>query len=387
MPKEKLTAEFVRVIYCDQHKNREEWFDTETIGFTLEVRPSGTKTYYLRYKDQSGRQKQHKIGRHHDITFEQARKKARELKSTVVLGGDPAADKAEAKAVITYGELASQFLAHAKTYQRDYDTTRMYVENHILPRWRKVRLTDITQQDIAKWLADKDREDYAPATVEKIKAIFGRSLALGLEWRLPGLSHNPVRGIKRAKYNNARNRYLTAEEAERLLVACGGSENVQLRPIIALLLYTGARVSELLNAEWRFVNLDRRTWLIPMSKTGKQRYVPLSQPAIDIIRELPRFDGCPYLVPNPKTRKPYTEMKRAWDTARAAAGLSDVRIHDLRHSAASFMINAGVDLYTVGRVLGHADHQSTMRYAHLADDTLLEAVEAGAKRMAGQSRN
>ena len=76
-------------------------------------------------------------------------------------------------------------------------------------------------------------------------------------------------------------------------------------------------------------------------------------------------------------------MKRAWDTARTAAGLSDVRIHDLRHSAASFMINAGIDLFAVGKVLGHADHQSTMKYAHLANDTLLAAVEAGAKQMTG----
>ena len=98
---------------------------------------------------------------------------------------------------------------------------------------------------------------------------------------------------------------------------------------------------------------------------------------------LPRFAGCPYLLPNPGTLKPYTDIKRAFEGARNAAGLSDFRIHDARHSAASFMINSGVDLYTVGKVLGHADHQSTMRYSHLADTTLRAAVEAGAAKMEG----
>ena len=89
-------------------------------------------------------------------------------------------------------------------------------------------------------------------------------------------------------------------------------------------------------------------------------------------------------MPNPKTKKPYDCIKGAWDRVRVAAGVPDVRIHDLRHSAASFMINAGVDLYAVGRVLGHADHKSTMRYSHLANETLLAAVEAGAAKLGTQ---
>ena len=94
-----------------------------------------------------------------------------------------------------------------------------------------------------------------------------------------------------------------------------------------------------------------------------------------------RFKRCPWLLPNPETRRPYTDIKHPWETAREAAGLDGLHIHDLRHSAASFMINAGIDLFAVGKVLGHADHQSTMRYAHLANDTLLAAVEAGAAKM------
>ncbi len=107
----------------------------------------------------------------------------------------------------------------------------------------------------------------------------------------------------------------------------------------------------------------------------------MSQAAIDLIGKVPKFDKCEWLLPNPKTRKPFTSIKHSWDTAREEAGLAGLRLHDLRHSAASFMINAGIDLYAVGKILGHADHQSTMRYSHLANDTLLAAVEAGAAKM------
>ena len=88
-------------------------------------------------------------------------------------------------------------------------------------------------------------------------------------------------------------------------------------------------------------------------------------------------------MPNPKTLKPYTGLKTAWNWVRKEAKLGDLRLHDLRHSAASFMINAGVNLFAVDKVLGHADHQSTMRYSHLANDTLLAAVEAGAAKLRG----
>lgn len=102
-----------------------------------------------------------------------------------------------------------------------------------------------------------------------------------------------------------------------------------------------------------------------------------------MIEGLPRFDGCPYLLPNPKTRKPYNTIKRAWNTARKQARLGEFTLHCLRHSAASFMINGRVDLFTVGRILGHADHRSTMRYSHLANDTLMAAVEAAVAGMQG----
>lgn len=381
MPKQKLDASFCLLATCEPGKRKIDYYDTSITGFVLEVRPNGGKTYYLRYQDDHGRQKQHKVAAYADISFDKAKKEAQRLRSQVVLGGDPAATKEQKKAIPLYSTLAEQHLAHAKTYQRSYDTTAMYVNRHITPKWGKHRLTDITQQGVAQWLAEKAGEGLAPATVEKMRVILGRSFELAKQWGMAGSDKNPTRGIPRKPINNARDRYLNAAEAKRLMTAVEASRNPQLKFIVGLLLLTGARVSELLNAEWKHINLDRRVWLIPTSKNGKPRHVPLSKSAIDILNAVPKFDKCGYVLPNPETLKPFVSIKHGWQTARDEAKLPDLRIHDLRHSAASFMINAGVDLFAVGRVLGHADHKSTMRYSHLANDTLLAAVEAGARKM------
>lgn len=383
MPKVKLDATFCLTARCEADKKKTDFWDVITTGFLLECRAGGGKTYALRYIDDAGRQRQHKIGRYEDISFDQARKMAKRLRAEVVMGGNPAAKKAEKKAVPTYAELAADHLAHARTYQKQPKNTEFVMKNHLLPRWGKMRLDEITSQDIAKWFAEKAAAGLAPATVDKLRTVFGRSFELARQWKVPGVPSNPVRDVPRRKYSNARDRYLSAGEVKRLFEALDKSESPQLKNIVSLLLLTGARKTELLTARWEQIDLERRTWLIPTTKTGKPRYVPLSQSAVEIIEALPRWAGCPWLLPNPDTLKPYTDIKRSWEKARDAAGLNDLRIHDLRHSAASFMINAGIDLYAVGRVLGHADHRSTQRYTHVANDTLMKAVEAGAANMMG----
>ena len=145
---------------------------------------------------------------------------------------------------------------------------------------------------------------------------------LAKQWDI--YDRNPVQDVPRLKFNNARTRYLTAEEAKVLLMACDCSSNKQLKPIVSLLLLTGARKSELLNAEWRHIDLEKRSWHLPMTKNGKSRHVPLAKAAVDIIRQLPKYDGCPYLLANPRTKLPYVDIKKAFQKARKLAGLEDI---------------------------------------------------------------
>jgi integrase len=382
MPKAHLSAAVVSAAQCPPGKAKQDLYCTSVTGFVFERRSSGGGTYYFRFSDAAGRQAQFKIGGEGDITFAAAKKRAVQLRSEVVMGGDPRAKKAEARAVPLFRDLATQHLADAKLYQRSYSTTAMYMNRHVLPRWGKVRLTDIDSRAISQWLGEKRAEGLAPATVEKIRVIFGRSFELGARWGVPGTDKNPVRAVSRKPFQNAREKYLSREESIRLREAVAQSQNTQLQHVVGLLLLTGARVRELLDAKWSDVDVGRRSWLIPTSKTGKPRHVPLSTPALAIIEALPRFKDCPFLIPNPDTLKPFVSIKHSWQRAIKVAKLPGLRIHDLRHSAASFMVNSGVDLFAVGKVLGHASYQSTQRYAHLANDTLLAAVEAGAAKQA-----
>lgn len=380
MPKRKLDAAFCLAATCQPGRKKTDYYDTATTGFVLECRASGKKTYYLRYTDLNNRQRQHKIAAYGDVTFSQAQKMAQKLRADVVMNGDPAARKKRKKAVPLYSELAQRHIDYAKSSLKRPENTAAVINGHLVPQWGKRRLDEITEEAIAKWLGEK-RQTLAPATVEKLRVTLGRSFELARSWKVPGAEVNPVKGVPRLKFDNARERYLSPVEARLLVTACEKSSNPQLKAIVQLLLFTGARKTELLTAKWEHVNLEQRSWLIPDSKTGKARRVPLSKAAQEVIEGLVEIDGCPWLLPNPLTLKPYTCIKRGFATARKEAELSGLRIHDLRHSAASAMINAGVDLFTVGRILGHADHQSTMRYSHLANDTLMAAVEAGAARM------
>ncbi|MGN6497836.1 MAG: tyrosine-type recombinase/integrase [Tsuneonella sp.] len=380
MPRVTLDAAFCAAAECQYGKKKTDYWDKDGSGFVLEVRESGGKTYYLRYLEVNGRQRQLKIGRWQDVTFAAAKKKAQRLRSEVVLGGDPLGDKQRKRLVPTFAEVAQQHIDHDRSCLKRPENTEAVMNTHLLPKWGRMRLDEIKQQDIAKWLAQL-RQEYAPATVEKLRMMLGRSFELARRWGLPGAEINPVRGIPRFKFDNARQRFLTAKEAERLLYEADRSRNKRLGALVRLLLLTGARKTELLTAEWKHVDLERRAWFIPDSKTGKARHVPLSSEAVRVIETLPRLKDCKYMLANPRTKKPYTCLKHPFDAARRKAKISDLRIHDLRHSAASFMINAGVDLFAVGRILGHADHQSTMRYSHLANDTLLAAVEAGASKL------
>jgi integrase len=220
---------------------------------------------------------------------------------------------------------------------------------------------------------------YSAGTANGSVSMLRYMFNLAKKWDISGADKNPATGISFFEVNNNRERYLTPQEVQHLNVAIQSSENTQLKYIVALLLFTGCRKRELLDAKWEHFNIERRCWYIPTTKNGKPRHVPLSDAVLDVLNQLPRFNRCPYLVPNPQTLKPFNTVYYSWNSARCKAGLSDVRMHDLRHSFASFLINSGRSLYEVQNLLGHSQVATTQRYAHLSQETLLDATNAAFK--------
>ncbi|MBV5330824.1 MAG: site-specific integrase, partial [Chlorobium sp.] len=272
---------------------------------------------------------------------------------------------------------ADKFLPFIKSYKRSYHNDESFLRNHILPKFGAFRLDEIGQQAIIEFQHSMKTKGYSLGMANKGVIMLKYMFNLAIKWSVPGVKVNPAIGVK--LYEEAsRERFLTAEETQRLLAELDKSRSVQLKYIVRLLLLLGCRKRELLDSRWEHFDLERRNWRIPVSKSGKSRHIPLSMAAIEILSQLPRWEGCPYVIPNPRTLLPFVQIERPWDNVKKAAGLPDVRIHDLRHSMASNMVNSGQSLFLVSKVLGHTTLRMTERYAHLSQDTLLAAVDAAA---------
>jgi integrase len=247
---------------------------------------------------------------------------------------------------------------------------------HLLPGLGNRAMDEIKRVDMVAlqqlWL----RQGYARSTVNKVLMLLRCMYNLAIRWEVPGVTVNPTKDVAMLPVDNHRQRFLTEKEAETLMAAVRSSVNPVLEPIVSMLLLTGARKREVLDARWDDIDWERRLWKIPHTKAGKARYVPLSAAALEFLENRHSRSGRnAFIFPNPKTGQPFVKIFYCWDTARQQAGLPELRIHDLRHSFASFLINGGRSLYEVQQLLGHRNSQMTQRYAHLAHETLLDASD------------
>lgn len=386
MPKVKLDAAFCITAVCPEGKDKADYYDETIPNFILTVHATGLKTFSQRYRDEYGKQRQFKLGNYPDISFDKARREAMKVKSRVTVGENPAEERYITRRIPTIAELAEKYLEYVRTYKRSADIDARYLKHHVLPRYGKKHLNELDQTEIMEWLDSKVRVDgYAQATVNRWQVILSHMMKMAKKWGMPGSDRNPLEGVPQKACNNEIERFLTADETKRLLAAVDASPNPSLGPIVRLLLATGCRKRELLDAKWSEFQLDKQLWRIPMdrTKTAKTRHVPLSKAAMEVIEKLPRYDGVDWLIPNPATLEPYHSVFFAWNKARKAAGLPDLRIHDLRHSHASWLVEAGYSLYIVSKALGHSSSRTTERYAHVSDTTLRNASNAAGNMISG----
>ena len=387
MPKVKLSQKFTNEAVCEDGKNKTDYYDTATTGLILETRSSGKKTYYLRYRTEHNKLKQIKIAAAEDVSFDKAQKAAQKMKGRIALGEDPLAERQAKRTIPTLAEYSERYLDFAKGAKKSWETDLSFLRNHILPVWGNRHLDEIKPAEVAEYHQAMKAQGYALATCNRVVILLRYMFNLARRWSVPGAEQNPTRGVKLVEPHNGRERYLTAEETQRLYAALDQSENKHLKHIVTLLLLLGCRKGELLKSRWEEFDLGRKVWRIPMSKSGKPRYVPLGTAALELLEQIPRQATCPWLFANPRTGKPYNSFFHSWDAARKRAGLDDLRIHDVRHSFASFAVNSGVSIYEVSQLLGHSQLKMTQRYAHLSNETLLNAVDAAAAAWMSPVRN
>lgn len=381
MPRIALTTQLINTTTCPHGKAKWDLFDSNCKGLLLEIRNTGGKTFSLRYQDERGKTRQSKLADAADVTLTQARTLADKRRNQIAMGEDPLASKALLKRVPTVSAfIHDQYLPFVKSYKRSWITDEGLLRNHVEPLWGKRYLDEITKQDVIKLITDQ-RKTHAPGSCNRLLILLRYVFNLSLRWEVAGMKINPTHGFPLMEENNKHERFLTQEEAQRLYSAVQKSDNPMLQYIIPVLILTGARKREVLDAKWVDFDLERKAWRIPISKSGKARHVPLSDGVLQLLAAVPHDDVCPFVFSNPKSKKPYVSIFCSWNTARKSVGLANVRIHDLRHSFASFLVNAGRTLYEVQKILGHTQIKTTQRYAHLSQDTLLDAANAANRSM------
>ena len=377
MPKVQLSQRRVQSLKCPPDKTRTVYSDTTVAGLVLEKRRTGGATFYVRYRDAYGAQRNYRIGDASSVALDAARKKTIEVMSNVAAGGDPFAEKEKKRATPTVGIFFEEwYLPHAQSGKKSWKCDVGLFKHHIAPYIGKKRMDAVISADILQIKKAMRAKDYAEGTIDRVLILTRYMFNLAQRWKIGGVPENPCRTVDLYHPKNARERFLTKEEINRLLEELDRSRNRLLRYIVMLLLLTGARKQEVLRAAWEDFDLHHGFWLIPETKSGRPRSIPLSHHIRCLLDELPSNGTSQWLFPNPKTGVPFVTVFYTWDKARIAAGLADVRMHDLRHSFASFLVNSGRSIYEVKELLGHAHIKTTERYAHLDNTTLANAISA-----------
>lgn len=347
-------------------------WDTELRGFCARRQQSTTITYLVKLRV-NGRIRWISIGRHgQPWTPETARKRA-----LAILADPLGALPAPIQETISFAAVADQFFAvHGpKLKPRTLEEYQRLLRLQLLPAFGPLPLKSITRADVgnahASWSDRPRAANHALAVLSKLM-----SWAEDQGYRPEG--SNPCTRVQRYR-ENKRERFLTADELARLGYALREVDAAQAASphaiaAIWLLLYTGARLNEILTLEWAHVDLARRLLFLPDSKTGRKP-VTLSAQAIAILENTPRVADNPYVIVGHRYGSHLVNLHKVWELVRQLANLPGVRLHDLRHTFASVAVAQGGSLPILGRHLGHSQPQTTQRYAHLSDDPVRALAE------------
>ena len=356
---------------------RRRVYDSKQKGLTVYVSPSGGKTFYCAVKV-DGRREEIRIGDASAVTIEAARTRAAEIINDIARGTNPAEQKRQKKAEMTFADLFSEWVKEGKTkgkksLRNDESNFRLHLQG-----LARKKLSEIERQHI-RTLHQKIGGTSGIYQANRVLALIRAMFNFGIKvLDIPNLS-NPAAGLKMHR-EESRDRRLHPDEMPRFFEALAAEDNIDIRDYVMLSLLTGARRGNVQAMRWEEINIERRTWTIPgaKAKAGDSIIVPLSTTAVEVLQARADRDGTQgWVFPGPGKLGHLVEPKKGWQRLLQRAGIEDLRLHDLRRSLASFQIDAGVSLAVIGKGLGHHRTQTTAVYARLAQDPVAEAWQKG----------
>jgi integrase len=378
---------------------RTTFFDTDLTGFGLRVFPSGARSWIIEYRPGAGGRGVSKrrmvIGTPSTLTPDQARTRAAALLARVKLGADPAGERSLGRKADDVQDLLARFMDDHVRAKRKTSTAKLfdgYIKKHIGPALGLRKAPALARADVER--LHKTIGKTNPVTANRVIALIGAVYAYGLRaGLLPKGTTNPALGIEKFREQNSE-RFLTEPELLRIGDSIREAETTGIerpeskskhapkKPIsigphaaaaLRLLIFTGARLREILNLKWEHVDLQRGLLFLPDSKTGKKTIV-LGGAALAVLTNLKHVGN--YVIAGNDPEKPRADLQRPWALVSTRAGLAGLRLHDLRHSFASVGAGSGLGLPIIGKLLGHSNSKTTERYAHLAADPLRRASDA-----------
>jgi integrase len=298
----------------------------------------------------------------------QVRDRARECRNLLYRGIDPASEREKRTSVMTFAEFIEQdYLPFASANKKSIKDDRNKLKRDLLPAWGKLPLTAVTTKDV-QMLCTRIRTESSPTYANRYYSLIHRIFNLAILWgKLEG--RNPAKGVAKAKESAGRERFLSPEEIERFssaLDACHETD-FQEQAFLRLLLATGMRCGEALSLQWSNVDLERGVAFLPKMKSGRSRQVILNELASAVLREVAekRVVDNPFVFPGREPGAHMAEPRRTFEKVKRAAKLGNLRVHDLRHTFASIVVQNGASLYEVQKLLGHSSSAMTQRYSHL----------------------
>ena len=268
-----------------------------------------------------------------------------------------------------------------RSWKRDAELYRLRISDRLGSK----RLNEITRLQVQTLQADVRASGLSAATADHHVKLIRQALNRAVEWEM--LEKNPAAGVKLFNVDNKVEHYLEDEKLECLMTVLRTHPNRPVCRIAMFLLCTGCRLNEALKATWDQIDRDQRVWKIPAtnSKSKRIRSVPLNDVALGVLAELDTKEAFDHLFINKRTGEPYSTIMKVWSRIRNQAGVPFMRIHDLRHQFASFLVNSGRTLFEVQQILGHSDPSVTQRYAHLSSRSLQAAADAASIAISGAS--
>jgi len=350
--------------------------DADVPGFGIRVTANGARSYVLRYTTRAGRERTYTIGDATVWRTTQARDKARELRREIDDGGDPLGAIEAERAAPTIGDLIDRFRSEHLPKKRpgtvkDYECLlRVHIQPHF---GAHTKVADVRFEDIDA-LHRKITKAGSPYQANRAITVVSKMFSLAARWEWCEM--NPVRGIEKNREYHRR-RYLSSDELVRLTKALSEHPERQIADAIRLLLLTGARKSEVLSMRW--ADVEEGIWSKPPSSTKQKQHhqVPLSAPALQLLADIKKRQQShsEFVFPGNGASGHLVELKSSWREIIKSAGITGLRLHDLRHSYASQLVSGGASLPLIGALLGHSNPNTTARYAHLFHDPLRAATE------------